>query len=441
MSAPAIVGMLVMAAYNLADTFFIGRFVGADGITAVTLYIPIGTLFFSLALMFGVGGSSLISRSLGSGDQVTAEGVLGNLVFLVGFMVLLTVAPTWFFASKLLGGLGADASVLPMGMDYMRTMLLGVPFWMLTVPMNHSIRAEGNARMAMVTMISGSILNVCLDPLLISTFGMGVRGAALASVISQATSLSMVVWYFLSGRSSLHLRLASLRPQWKWIKQTLGVGVSAFMGQVAQSIIQALVVMSLARLGGAAAQATFGICARISMFVFMPAFGIQQGFLPVLGFNFGAKQMKRAKQSVFWAMGSMACILATSWVLLQSMPEFWVRLFLGSGEENAALVEMSGHALRSVMLITPLVAFPITVVGMLQALGRTWESLFLTMSRGFLYVIPMLIVLPRFFGLDGIWYAFPSAEVLSLLTAAVVFWRVFPKFGKAAEENSKASHS
>jgi len=432
MSAPAIVGMLVMAAYNLADTFFIGRFVGPEGITAVTLYIPLGTLFFSLALMFGVGGSSLIARSLGAGESDTADSVLGNLVFLVLCVSALAVVPAWLNASKILRFLGAEGEVLPMAMDYTQILLAGVPFWMMTLPLNHSIRSEGNAKMAMLTMITGSLLNVALDPLFIVGFKMGMAGAALATLLSQVVSLSLVMWYFLSGRSSLHLRLAALRPRWEFISQVLGVGSSSFMGQVAQSIIQALVVMSLARLGGAAAQATFGICARISMFIFMPAFGIQQGFLPILGFNFGAKKMGRARQSVFWAMGSMAAILALSWGLLQLMPEFWVGLFVGSGPEHADLVDMSAHALRSVMLFTPLVAFPITVVGMLQSLGRTWEGLFLTMSRGFLYVIPMLVVLPRFFGLDGVWYAFPAAEVLSILTAGVVFWRVFPKFGKDA---------
>lgn len=258
MSAPAIVGMLVMAAYNLADTFFIGRFVGPEGITAVTLYIPIGTLFFSLALMFGVGGSSLIARSLGAGDQNTADHVLGNLVFLVLCVVAVAVLPAWWFASKVLAFLGAEGAVMPLAMDYTRILLMGVPFWMMTVPLNHSIRSEGNARMAMVTMISGSLLNVAMDPLFICVFKMGMAGAALATVLSQVVSLSMVLWYFLSGRSSLHLHLGTMRPRWVWVRQILGVGSSSFMGQVAQSIIQALVVMSLARLGGSMAQATLG---------------------------------------------------------------------------------------------------------------------------------------------------------------------------------------
>ncbi len=412
MSAPAMVGLFVQAMYNLTDTLFVGRGVGSLGIAGIAISFPIQVLVMSLAQLWGIGVASIVSRRLGADDREQAEHALGNLFSLVIFFSALIAGLGSAFLPSLLQLFGATKGILPYAADYSRTILIGTPFFMFAMATSAVVRAEGNARVAMWTMIIAGILNIGLDPLFIYGLHLGIQGAALATVLAQATTVMYLIYYFAGGRSSLRTKTRHWRLNWPILSEAFRVGLGSGLRSAASVFTVIILNTSLAAYGGDLAIATFGVVNRMIMFLFLPMFGIVQGMMPIVGYNYGADRPERARQAVRLAMMVTTGMSIGTTVLLMAIPALLLRAF----SQDPALITMGGPATRVIMLAFPTVGFQVVAAGTFQALGRALPALVLALLRQVILLLPLILLLPGTFGLPGIWASFPLADG----TAAVI---------------------
>lgn len=418
MSAPAMVGLMVQATYNLTDTVFVGHGVGSIGIAGIAISFPIQIMVMAIAQLFGIGCSSIVSRRLGAGDREEARHALGNLFTLViGFSALIAAFGSLFLPS-LLEFFGATEGILPYATDYSRTILLGTPFFMFAMATNAIVRAEGNARVAMWTMIISAALNIALDPLFIFVFKLGIRGAALATVVAQATTVVYLIYYFFGGRSSLRTLPHHLRLKWSIVSEAARVGMGSGLRSAASSFTVIILNTSLATHGGDIAISTFGVINRIIMFMFLPMFGIIQGMMPIVGYNYGANQPDRVRQVVRLANIITTIMSAATTALLLAVPAVLLRIFT----QDAEVIALGAPAMRIVILAFPTVGFQVVAAGMYQALGKAWPALVLALLRQVIVLTPLILLLPRYLGLSGVWISFPIADGVA---AVITGWMMF----------------
>jgi len=418
LSTPAIVAMMVNAFYNIIDTIFIGRGVGYLGIGGLTVAFPVQMAIIALAQMIGIGAASAASRNLGAKDHEKAKQVAGNSYFSVVLMGILIFIAGTIFMVPILRMFGATDTLLPYAAEYLQVILIGSIYFPFVVNANNLIRAEGNARVAMISMILGAVLNIILDYIFIFPLNMGIRGAALATITSQFCSLLYVLYYFYGDFSMLKVKLEHLKPDWKIQIEILTVGTSSFARQVAGSLMAIALNNSLAFYGGDIALSVFGIVQRVMMFLFMPMFGIVQGMQPIAGYNYGAGNMERVKQVVKLATIGITTMAVTSTIFGQVFPGPIVRLF----NDTPEVVELGITALRISIAMIPVVGIQIVGSALFQSLGKPIPALILTISRQVLFFIPLVLIIPRVTGLGllGIWISFPLADFLSTIFTS--FW-------------------
>ncbi|MDO9573415.1 MAG: MATE family efflux transporter [Candidatus Contubernalis sp.] len=416
LSAPAMIGMLVQAMYNIVDTIFVGRAVGFMGIAGLTIVFPIQILIMAFAQTIGIGGSSIISRSLGAGNLEKANKTFGNIVSLVIMVSAVVMLLGGFFIEPVLKVFGATESILPYAAEYLGIILFGTFFFVFAVACNNVARAEGNARVAMYTMLISAGLNIILDPIFIFGFNMGIRGAALATVISQASMSIYLIYYFLSGKSTLALRLQNLKIIPDIFKETMTIGASSFARQASASIMVVIINNSLAFYGGDLTIAVFGVINRLLMFAFMPMFGIVQGLQPIVGFNYGAGHPDRVRNAIQIAILVTTGMSIFAFLSFMFFPGYLIRLF--STEQE--LIDIGTQAIRIICLAFPLLGYQLIGAGIYQALGKPLPAMVLSMSRQVLFFIPMVLVLPIFFDLQGVWMAFPAADFLAFIVTFVL---------------------
>jgi len=415
MSAPAIVGMVVQAFYNLTDTYFVGRGVGSLAIAGITISFPVQILVMAIAQTFGIGAASIVSRSLGSGDPHRARRTLGNLFSVVVIASALIVVLGTVYLDPLLRLFGATETILPYAQQYLRIILWGTPFFLFAMATNAVVRAEGNARVAMWTMIIAGLLNIALDPLFIYGFHLGIGGAALATVLAQATTVLYLLYYF-ARRSSLRTRLSDLRLVGGIVWESFTVGIGSGLRAAAGSFTMIILNNTLAAYGGDVAIAAFGVVNRMISFLFMPMFGIVQGMMPIVGFNYGARQLGRARHAVWLStIVTTAMSIATTGILI-GLPGLLIRLFTN----DPALLAMGTPATRVVVLAFPTVGFQVIAAGMYQALGRPLPAMVLALLRQVILLTPLILILPRFMGLSGVWTSFPIADGLAAAITAMM---------------------
>jgi putative MATE family efflux protein len=428
-SIPAIIGMLVQALYNIVDRIFIGQGVGPLGIAGATIAFPLMLIQMAFGMLVGLGATSLISISLGEGKKDKAEAVLGNaFILLVAIATVLSVSGLLFLDS-LLRLFGASETVLPYARSYTSIILFGTVFQAISMGMNNFIRGEGEPRVAMATMLIGAVLNTILDPLFIFVFKMGVAGAAWATVISLAVSAAWVMAYYLGGKSQLKIRLKNLRPRKEIVLPAIAIGSAPCAMQLAASLLNAIVNNQLTAYGGDLAVSAMGILFSIAMLFFMPIFGINQGAQPIIGYNYGAKSYDRMVHAVRLAVGAATVVVLIGFTAIQLFPRPMIALFAGSSQD---LIETTVHAIRRYFLMLPVIGFQIIAAGYFQAVGKPKQAMFLTLSRQVLVLIPLLLILPPIFGLDGVWFAPPIADLLSALLTGAFFVRELRSFGKPA---------
>ena len=411
LSLPAFVGMFVMTLYNVVDTLFIGRYVGSLGIAGLSIVFPFQMLTMGIGFMAGMGGASLISRLLGAGNTPRAEHALGNAVaFAVGVSVIMAIVGL-ADTDGWLRLMGASETVLPYARDYMRIILLGVPIKAIAMALNALIRAEGNARIPMTGMIIGAVLNIILDALFIIYLDMGIKGAALGTVIASAVTVGYFLRYYLSGRSFLKVHVRNLTVQWDILRPILAIGISAFTMTTAGSLAVVFINRTLFTYGGDLAVSAYGLMNRIMMFAFMPGMVIGQGLQPILGFNYGAKRYDRALKAIKIAVVAATGFSVVAFFFLYFAPEWFIRPFTSEAE----LVALGSHAARRVFFVKYLIGFMMVGSTIFQAMGKAPQAFVTAIARPVLFLLPLVLILPNYWQLDGVWLAFPVTDLLAFV--------------------------
>ena len=418
-SIPAIVGMLVNALYNVVDRIFIGNGVGSLGIAGITIAFPVMLIMMAFSMLIGIGANSLVSIRLGQNRKEEAQGIFGNAVSLLILSSLTLSIIGLVGLEPLLKLLGASEQILPYARDYLQIILIGGVFQSIGMGMNNFIRSEGNPKIAMYTMLIGALINTILDPIFIFGFNWGMKGAAFATIISQAVSAIWVFQYFLSGNSLLKIHKKDLKLKIPIIRGILALGAAPFAMQIAASIQNFIMNTSLAAYGGDIAISGMGVVISIMTLMVMPIFGITQGVQPIIGYNYGAKKYDRVKEAYKLAVIFATSIVIVGWLITRLFPEQLVSMF---NSEDAQLIAFGTIAIKRFMMFLPFIGFQIVSSNYFQAVGKPKHSALLGLSRQVLILIPALIILPKFFGLEGVISAGPLADIFStVLTGIFIF--------------------
>lgn len=426
-SLPAIVGMVVNALYNIVDSIFVGNGIGDIGLTAVTIAFPIMIVLMAIGMLIGIGASTLVSIRLGEQNYQAAEFILGNAVTLMIIAVLPVTAMALLFLDQILVWLGAEANVLPYAREFTRIILLGSIFMHIGFGLNNIIRAEGNPRVAMATMLIAAALNTALNPLFIFVFKLGIAGSALATVAAQAVSAAWVLRYLTSDKSVLKLRRANLRLDRYVVYEIIKIGLSPFLMQLAASVVTIIYNYSLLRYGGELAVAAIGIINRVAMLILMPIFGISQGVQPILGYNYGAKNYTRMLEAIKLGMYAATAVSVLGFIVTQLFATPIIRIF----NDNPELIAIGASGLKVFLILLPIIGFQIIGANYFQAVGKAGHAIFLSMSRQVIILIPAILILPHFYGLPGIWFAGPVADFVSSLVTGGYLWLELRKMANA----------
>lgn len=418
-SIPASIGILVMSVYGIVDTIFVGRWVGAYGIGAITVVMPITFLISSIGMAIGVGGASIISRAFGEQKDEKAFAVFGNQIGLTLTLALFFVALGYQYQDAILGAFGGKGLILQPARDYFGITLIGVPFLAWAMMTNHVIRAEGYPKMAMLTLVIPALTNIVLDPIFIVGFEMGIKGAAWATSISYMTSALFTLWFFIKGDSQIKINLKCIRPNLPIVKEIGAIGSVTLARQGAISLLSVVLNNTLFIYGGEMALSAYGIASRMLMFANFPVLGITQGTVPILGYNYGAKLYKRVKDLVALAMKSATIIALVIFSSIMIFTEYIVQAFTNDPE----LIAQTIPALRLIFLATPLIAVNMIGGAYFQSIGKAIPALLLTLSKQGFFLIPLILILPKYYGVYGAWYAFPIADVGATLITYIFLKR------------------
>jgi putative MATE family efflux protein len=426
LATPAFFGMFVQTLYNVINTIFLGQFVSPLAIGALSIVFPLQMLTWGIGMMVGMGGSSLISRCLGSGRTEDAERTIGNGITLgvaVSIILMIIILPFTNFWLRLIG---ASDEVLPYANIYLIVIISGTVINTLATSLLNFSRAEGNARVGMTAMIIGALLSIILDAIFIIPLKMGAFGAGLATVISQAASLAYLLSYYFSGASYLKIRLPNLRIDWSILKQTMAVGVSSFVQTVASSFSAMLLIRMVVNYGGDSALNAYGIIQRVMMFAFMPAMVLGQAAQPILGFNYGAKRYHLALKvmKITVIVSSSLSILVFAVVYL--IPGPIMRIFTN----DLPTIEAGINASRLVFLSMPFMGAMMLGQTLFQALGKAVQAFILALGRPVLFLIPSVLLLSRVWQLNGVFLSFPASDILTLILAIVLSVPIIRQFRK-----------
>ncbi len=411
LALPSFIGLFVMTLYNVVDAIFIGHWVGPLGIAALAIVFPVQMLAMGIGQMTGMGGASLLSRQMGAKDIDNAQKTLGNAIALTVILSGLMMVAGLVWLDPCLTQLGTSETILPYARDYMQIILIGLFFQTFAMLLSNLIRAEGNARVPMVGMIIGACLNTGLDAMFVIGFGMGVKGAALATVIGESFSTLFFASYYFSGKSCISMKWTSLLLNKKIVSGILSIGISAFAMSVATSISAIFINRLCLTYGGDLAVSVFGIINRIIMFVLMPGIVIGMGLQPIVGYNYGARRYDRVIRAIKLAMVWATFFSILAFIVMIAWPETLIAIFTNDRE----LIEFAGHAAKKLFGAIFFVGFIIVGSTVFQALGLAGRSFVMSMGRPVLFLIPLVVILPRFIQLEGIWLAFPLADVLTFL--------------------------
>lgn len=420
---PASAGILVMSIYGIVDTIFVGLWVGSLGIAAITVVQPITFLIASIGMAIGIGGASIISRAFGENNDEKAFVTFGNQVGLTLLLGILFVIIGFLFIDQILSLFGGRGNILEPSKTYFKIVLLGVPFLGWAMMSNNVIRAEGFPRIAMLTIMVPAVVNIFLDPIFIIWLDMGIAGAAWATTISYIASALFATWFFLKGDSQLKLSRAYLKINVPIIREIGALGSVTLSRQGTISLLSIVLNNSLFVYGGEMGLSIYGIISRLLMFVNFPVIGITQGFVPIVGYNFGANLMNRVKKLIRLSMISATLISLGIFTLIMIFTPQIVSVFTNDPE----LIQRTTPALRAVFLATPLLAVNLLGSAYFQAIGRARPAFVLSLSKQGFLLIPLIFLLPLQFGIYGIWYSFPIADLGAAAITAVYLFFHFKK--------------
>lgn len=411
---PASVGILVMSLNILIDTIFVGNWIGSIAIAAINVVLPVSFFIAALGMAIGIGGASIISRALGSNDDKKALKTFGNQISLTLILTVLLVILGLTFVDSLIPAFGGKGEIFEPAKIYYTVVLYGVPFLALCMMGNNVIRAEGKPKFAMIAMIIPSVGNLVLDYILINLLDMGMLGAAWATTASYLCCFGYIVWYFFSKNSELKINWSHLGFNWSILKETSSLGFVTLARQAVVSITYLLMNNILFDLGGEDSVTVYAIIGRMLMFALFPVLGVTQGFLPIAGYNYGAQNWSRVRKSINTAIlyASALGILVFAGIMIFSEE------IVGIFTTNPLIIAETPNAMRWVFAATPIIALQLIGSAYFQAIGKAIPALLLTLSRQGFFFIPLVLILPKYFGELGVWISFPLADILSTIVTA-----------------------
>jgi len=422
-AVPATIGILVMSLNMIVDTIFVGKWIGVLAIAAITVVLPIAFLISSIGMGIGIGGSSIISRALGANNYEKAFLTFGNQICLTVILAITFVLLGNLFSVPILNLFGAKGDILPIASDYFSVIIYGVPFLAFAMMGNPTIRAEGKPKFAMYAMMIPAVLNILLDILFIKVFNWGMWGAGLATSLSFASCGLYILYFFLSSKSELQIIPKNFKLDHKIVREIVELGGVSVVRQGAVSILMIVLNYSLYKYGGEISIAIFGIINRVMMFALSPVLGVSQGFLPVAGFNIGAKKNDRIKDTIKISVyfGSIIGTIIFLGIVFFKEEIIWVFT------NDATLLSETPNAMLIVFLATPIVTMQLIGSAYFQAAGKAIPALILTLLKQGFFLIPLAYFLPKYYGVNGVWWSFPIADILSTVITILVLKREVDK--------------
>lgn len=420
---PAIVAMVASSLYNMIDSIFIGQGVGAMAISSLAVTFPFMNLSAAFGAAIGVGSATFLSVKLGQRDYGIANAILGNCVVLNILIGIVFGGVCLVFLDPVLRFFGASGNTLPYARDYMEIILLGNAFTHLYFGLNAVLRAAGKPRVAMLLTIFTVILNAMLDPLFIYTFGLGIRGAAYATVLSQIVALCCQWFLFSDKKELLHFEYSQFRVNAPIVRNIIGVGISPFSMNACACLVVIFINNTLLSYGGDMAVGAYGIANRVAFVFVMVTLGVCQGMQPIAGYNYGAQNYSRLQEVLRLSVISGTSVCAVGFIIAMFAPEPVARLFTS----DATLIAMSVTALRNIMAMFFIVGAQMVITNFFQSIGKAKVSIFLSLSRQLVFLVPLLLVLPKLLGLDGVWLAMPLSDAVAALMAYLMLWSYIKK--------------
>ncbi|WP_299186152.1 MATE family efflux transporter [uncultured Aquimarina sp.] len=421
-AVPASIGILVMSLNMIVDTAFLGNWIGGLAISAVQVVLPFTFFIGAIGLAIGIGGSSVLSRALGSGDQDKALRVFGNqttLTFLIsGSLALIGLLFQDFF----IGFLGAEESFKEYALVYYKIVLYGIVMLSMSMMGNNVIRAEGKPKFAMVAMILPAIGNIFLDYILINVLGYGMEGAAWATFISYAICFGFILWFFVA-KSELRLNLECIKLKKKIVNEISGLSFVTLARQGTIAVLGILLNNVLGNYGDELDIASYGIIRTVLMFALFPVIGVNQGFMPIAGYNYGAEKFQRVRESINTSITYGGILAILIFTIIMVFPQQFISIFVSTKESldpetlvnNKEILNRTPSALRIVFLATPVIIVQLIGSAYFQSIGKVIPALLLSLTKQGFFLIPLILLLPTFFGVFGVWIAFPIADVLSTI--------------------------
>ena len=441
-AAPAIIAMASNSIYHIIDSIFVGHGVGGAAIAGMAITMPIMNIAAAFGAMVGVGAAARMSIRLGEGNMQAAEKTLANAVMLNFILGLALMAVMLIFLDPILqlfSGGNASAETLDYARDFMRIILLGNMTQHMYLGLNEQIRASGYPQKSMRIILTAVALNLCLNPLFIFKFGWGIKGSALATVISQAVSFIIASSHFCQKSSFVRFRRAAFVLDWKIIKAIISIGLAPFMVNICASLVAAFVNTALLRYGGTGVNdvvqtthasadvyvGAYGIANRVVMLLIMVIQGLNQGMQPIVGFNYGAKQFDRVRKALYMTIGCGMTISTLGFLACQLFPEGIASLFVDSakGGDESLMIAAASQAMRNIVIMFPLVGFQIVAAAFFQYIGHAKLAIFVSMTRQMLFLLPLLWIIPRYMGAMGVWISMPIADCASITLASILLYR------------------
>lgn len=417
-SIPAIIGMTITSLYNIIDSIFIGHGVGPMGIAGLAITFPLMNLVVAFCTMVSAGGSTISSIRLGQKDLDGATEVLGNTLMFCLVNAFIFGGISFIFLDDILRFFGASNDTLPYARDFMQVILLGTPVTYTMIGLNNIMRATGYPKKAMLTSMVTVVCNIILAPIFIFQFDWGIRGAATATVISQFIGMVWVVSHFLQKTSVVRLQRGVWKMKKRIISSILSIGMSPFLMNVTACVIVIIVNNSLQQYGGDMAIGAYGIINRLLVLYVMIVLGLTMGMQPIVGYNFGAQKHDRVKATLRLTIIAGVCITSTGFLICELFPHAISAIFTSDEE----LIDIASRGVRIAVAIFPLVGAQIVIGNFFQSIGKAKISIFLSLTRQLLYLLPGLLIFPHYFGLDGIWICMPVSDFFAFVTAVIALW-------------------
>ena len=417
-SLPAIIGMMVNGLYNVVDRVFIGNMpgVGPLAITGLGVTMPVMTIILAFGMLIGIGAATNISIKLGQGKKDEAEKLIGNSITLSVIVGLIIMAIGLLFGDQILKVFGASEDSLQYAKAYINIILIGTVFNLIGFVFNSTIRGDGNPKLSAKIMVVGCLLNIILDAVFIFVVNMGIGGAALATIISQFITAIWGLSYYIKGKSNLKLNKSNLKLDKSLVYTIIVIGAAPFAMQIAASGVQVISNNALRTYGGDLAIGAMATINSIIMMVGLPIVGISQGAQPIIGFNYGCKKYDRVEQTLKLATIASTIGLTIGWVVVQLYPEPIVSMF----NKDSELLNISVDGIRKYLFMMPLIGMSMIGSNYIQSIGNAKQSMFLGLLRQVILLVPMMLILPKFLGLDGVWFSQPVADVISFIITFIV---------------------